>query len=363
MELVADDRERSVIAHLEAKAGVCVRRMTVGDYAFVYDGRVVMLVERKTLSDLAASIKDGRMDNHDKLHEARVDTGCIITYIIEGAAYPGLDRKFQGVPYKCLQGKLDSLAFKHGASVVWTKDEAHTACRLVGLMKSLGRMIKDGSLRRWCAPNAAVGSAAEHAAEHVAEHAAKNAAENAAEHAAENAAENAAEQAKPPAGLAPSVAAVLQKKHELTLDALHVKMLAKMPSVSYATASVVLRRYTLGEVLSGRTSAAELRDLKYDTNVRLGERGVRVHSAAHQILTSVSRPQGAALKLAIKMLSCIRGVTAECAFKILERVDMCSLLSGNYEDAAIADIPNAKSTRRLGLALAARVRHALSDTS
>ena len=67
MELIVDDRERAIITYLERLTHFKVERITVGDYAFVYKGKVILIVERKTLADLAASIKDGRMLNNLKL--------------------------------------------------------------------------------------------------------------------------------------------------------------------------------------------------------------------------------------------------------------------------------------------------------
>ena len=112
MDLIVDDRERSVIIYLEKLIKCKVERITVGDYAFVYRGKVIMVVERKSLSDLAASIKDGRMENNEKLLSAQKKHGCQILYIIEGPAYPHSDKTFGRIPYKCLQGKLDSLLFQ-----------------------------------------------------------------------------------------------------------------------------------------------------------------------------------------------------------------------------------------------------------
>lgn len=135
-----DDRERSVIIHLTDHK---VERLTVGDYAFVYRGKVLLIVERKTLADLASSLRDGRMQNNDKLLEARAN-GAQIMYIIEGPAYPKLSHRFGRIPFAALQGKIDSLMFKHDLKVIWTKNVEHTAERLMGLKRKLLVIASDG---------------------------------------------------------------------------------------------------------------------------------------------------------------------------------------------------------------------------
>ena len=140
MELIVDDRERKVINHFES-VKIQVRRITTGDYVFMHIDKIIAVIERKTLADLASSIKDGRMSNNDKLIECRTHTKCHIIYIIEGRAYPGLDRKIGRIKYRDLQTEIDNLMFIHDVKVIWTRDPAHTARRLEGLFKTFQGMV------------------------------------------------------------------------------------------------------------------------------------------------------------------------------------------------------------------------------
>lgn len=149
--LVADDRERSVISHMQSiidpPKGISkyntqfkVERINIGDYAIMYRGRILAIIERKTWKDMAASIKDGRKRNVDKLLDLRKKTGCSIIYLIEGRAFPAPHRKAGGIMYKNMIAHLDHLMIRDGISYIQTSSTAHTALRLFTLaenMKSL----------------------------------------------------------------------------------------------------------------------------------------------------------------------------------------------------------------------------------
>ena len=63
MILICDDREGKVHPHLEAHTenkgkiplNYEIKRMTVGDYAITHNDQILIIIERKTWSDLAAS--------------------------------------------------------------------------------------------------------------------------------------------------------------------------------------------------------------------------------------------------------------------------------------------------------------------
>lgn len=309
MELVADDRERAVIAHLEHKLLLRVERLTIGDYAFVRpDGRLAVIVERKTLEDLAASIKDGRMENNAKLLHAQAETGCHIIYIIEGPAYPKDERKFGGIPFKCLEGKLDSLTFRHGARVVWTKDAEHTASRLAAMAKRLPSLTPEAAPAPAPAPGVAIGASAVPA---------------------------------------DCVRDLLQSNMNPSLDVVHMRMLSKIPTVSFGTAKVVLARYSIRQVITGDVSKEVLVNLQYESKFRLGERGEKLWRCC-QSLSSDN-------ELCIRMLGEINGVTLGTARAIVAAVDMANIVTGEFAKGAIACVPKSKN-RRVGPAIEERIK-------
>ena len=97
MEIIVDDREKAVFPYLEDAShkyliDYKIQRNEVGDYAICYKGYIMMIIERKTWEDLAASMRDGRKTNVQKLISVREKTGCQIAYLIEGNATPPFDK-------------------------------------------------------------------------------------------------------------------------------------------------------------------------------------------------------------------------------------------------------------------------------
>ena len=68
MELIIDNRERDLIKwfedhndkYNENKIQFSKENLDLGDIIFKKNGKMVILIERKTFSDLSSSIKDGR---------------------------------------------------------------------------------------------------------------------------------------------------------------------------------------------------------------------------------------------------------------------------------------------------------------
>lgn len=138
MEIVVDDRERAVVPYLEQQAAQTtinyrIQRNEVGDYAITYKGHILMIIERKTWADLAASFRDGRKENVNKLIELRNRTKCTIVYLIEGPASPPLAQLYGRIPVRALRAHLDHLSIRDNIHVVYSKDAEYTALRLFEL--------------------------------------------------------------------------------------------------------------------------------------------------------------------------------------------------------------------------------------
>lgn len=143
--LVADCRERAVVpfldAHLAPGGGGAefshvVRQITTGDFHICRRGAVLACLERKTLADFAASLKDGRYANVEKMRALRRETGCLLFFLVEGPAFPALSSRFARVPFQSINTAMTNLMVRDGIFVVLTKDEDHTARRLAELLRS-----------------------------------------------------------------------------------------------------------------------------------------------------------------------------------------------------------------------------------
>ena len=84
MEFLIDNREAKTKQHFEDKPFVTTQNLDLGDFIFKFNDEIVCLIERKTISDLLASIKDGRYKEQKiRLQNCGIDTHKII-YLIEG---------------------------------------------------------------------------------------------------------------------------------------------------------------------------------------------------------------------------------------------------------------------------------------
>lgn len=139
-QIVADDRESHVTRffrdvqpnyNYEYK----VQRIEVGDYCITLNDKIRAVVERKTWADLAASFRDGRLSNVEKLLELQSRTNCDIYYMIEGAASPSYNGTLSRMPVTVLMAHLDHLMIRHKIFVIYSRDSAYSAQRLFELAR------------------------------------------------------------------------------------------------------------------------------------------------------------------------------------------------------------------------------------
>lgn len=144
LEIIIDDREKAVIPHfntLDKALPFKVERLTVGDYAILYRKCILFTIERKTWTDLSASIKDLRSKNVQNLIDLREKTGCHIIYMIEGNPLPKHKTKYARIPYKNLRSHLDHLAFRDNVHIMHSKDEKDTAYRINEIAKNYTTIV------------------------------------------------------------------------------------------------------------------------------------------------------------------------------------------------------------------------------
>jgi ERCC4-type nuclease len=142
MELIVDDRERINIDM--QKYPTKKDRIEVGDYCILKDGSIKICIERKTWADLAASFKDGRKENMNKLIAMREQTGCEIYYLIEGTPFKKSDSLIQGIPFKNLMSHLDRSQLRDGIHVIYCQNLADVLPRIYTLMDNVSEIITGG---------------------------------------------------------------------------------------------------------------------------------------------------------------------------------------------------------------------------
>jgi len=131
MKLFIDTRESGLAALLpEAE----VKPLTLGDITIENDdGQDLVIIERKTVADLAASIKDGRYREQSARLQAYSLPNHNIVYLIEGT----LRQAKLPLPCETLLASMVSLMFGKGFSVVRTESIEQTAQFVQVMLKKL----------------------------------------------------------------------------------------------------------------------------------------------------------------------------------------------------------------------------------
>jgi ERCC4-type nuclease len=149
MQLLIDLREpKSLVSYIislnemsNTKITIIQKNLTIGDYVF-YDelsNKELLIIERKSLADLEASIKDGRYNEQSfRLNETNLHNHNII-YLLEGAIIK-YNPKFRNTLYS----SLFSLNYYKGFSVINVLNQTETGDILLAFASKLLRENKPG---------------------------------------------------------------------------------------------------------------------------------------------------------------------------------------------------------------------------
>lgn len=323
--IIADDREREVIPLLSevetATVDVIVRRLCVGDYAVAVRGRLAVVIERKTLQDLAASMRDGRMESQcAKLREleAADHHPPRILFLIEGPS--SSSSSHGGIPFTSLQAKVDSLMIgRDRFGILWTRDPPHTAKRLVALAQT------------------AIGCCC-----------------------------SAVEEEGCVNPLVEEVVEALQQQTPTDDAAVRVAMLCQLRGVSKTTAKAILREHPISAILLGKVSEKVLASTRYHHDVS-STTTIGMARAAHIVsqgreLSNISpaRPRDTPQHdLGSQILMKVHGVSRAVAGGILNAVSFEDLVNDSYDATAIAKCPRAGSKRCIGPAVLRTLRQCM----
>lgn len=148
MLLKIDNRERTIIPVINTLLGKIggivleVENLPLGD-AIICDreGNELIIFERKSLSDLAGSIKDGRyVEQSHRLTHSKIHNHNIV-YIIEGA-WDAYNSRRHNVPMSTLLSTIVSLNYFKGFSVIRTYNALETAETLVRYIEKIHKEPK-----------------------------------------------------------------------------------------------------------------------------------------------------------------------------------------------------------------------------
>ena len=131
MSLNCDYREHSINKIFDLRnIKYQVENLTIGDFVIYNDDKTQsIIVERKTLDDLSASITDNRYkEQSSRLQEVKSENVTIM-YIIEGISKTNK----KGVPYSTLLSAMQSMCIKHGFFVMRSKSTEET-CDILNIL-------------------------------------------------------------------------------------------------------------------------------------------------------------------------------------------------------------------------------------
>ena len=117
MSIVLDTREQALFKYFPD----CEKKQfDIGDIHITFDNGRTIVIERKTLQDLQASIRDGR---YREQKQRLLQSGCEIWYIFEGSILSS----FSSVSYKAIISAMMNCIIRDKISVFRTKDPEETS--------------------------------------------------------------------------------------------------------------------------------------------------------------------------------------------------------------------------------------------
>lgn len=144
IELIIDTREHHLIQEMKNKHNgveISIQQLDLGDIIFKENDEDILVIERKTVSDLKASICDGRnREQKARLMSSGMNVSRIM-YVIEGDLDMPLDSKKHGLPISTLLGSLVNTQLRDGIKVYKTSSLKETANYI---HKLFTKLTKDG---------------------------------------------------------------------------------------------------------------------------------------------------------------------------------------------------------------------------
>ena len=120
MNLIIDHREQEIKKYFQGYNNVIFNNLDLGDIRFEYNQQLILLVERKSLKDLANSIKTGRYrEQKMRLLNSEIPKDKIV-YLIEGKLDPNII--IDKVPYNTFVGSMVNTIIRDNFKVYQTQD-------------------------------------------------------------------------------------------------------------------------------------------------------------------------------------------------------------------------------------------------
>ena len=137
VSLEIDYREKCLKDYFEEKPYCNIVNLTLGDIVIKYKNNIVLVIERKSVEDLAASIRDGRhKEQKYRLMNSNIELKNIL-FLVEGELK---DMKYGKVDKKTLQGSIINTMFRDGINIYRTQNINET---IYFIERTVDKIIKD----------------------------------------------------------------------------------------------------------------------------------------------------------------------------------------------------------------------------
>ena len=141
MSLIIDNRERDLLQLVNCD--VEKKNLDVGDIIVLYNDSPEVLIERKTIKDLAQSIKDGRYKEQKlRILNSEFKNKQII-YLLEGSI--PASGKIQGIPVSTLISTIVKMTIRDKIHVIRSKDVEETFRIVMKIKDKIGECLKESS--------------------------------------------------------------------------------------------------------------------------------------------------------------------------------------------------------------------------
>jgi len=368
--IIADARERAVVLFLESALTtshlITGRQVNTGDYLICRSTTpptISACIERKTLQDFAASFKDGRHANIQKMRNLQASTGCQLYYIIEGPAFPALTRRFAHIPYANILSAITNLMVRDNIMVIQTEDEMHTAKRLADLVKAYDisgtprpRPLGSEIALKAGAPSPALPLKA---APSPSEAGAPSSASEAGAPSPTPPSEAGTSSPTPPseagAGGTPEtnltipecLTAVLRQPDDEAI----VVMWSQLKGISAIMGKIISQKFSVADLVMGKVTDAQLADLRTPTGRVIHKQGL---NSLREVVAGLNTA-------AISLISGIRGFSRDCAVLIIKEMSLVKIVNlANAKDCSNILLPRGTKTAKLGLARTNRLQQLLN---
>ena len=374
MHIIIDDRERFVTPFLTAVAEKFaditheIKRINIGDYVITRDGEIIAVIERKTWRDLAASMRDGRKENMQKMIDLRASANAqgqgpiTLYYFIEGNPCPNPDALVSRIPYKHLISHLDHAAARDNIHTVYVKTAEAMAQRLFAMARNFGTMRDSfATVIKQFEKIAQQNNDALSNSDEI--HTERRKATNLV---SERDAEGAAETKLVSQERVDMTNVINQLNQKKSADSTNLSILQSLDGVGKYAAYVL---DTNGITLSHfhRETPERLRELLVECSKNTGYNQVFNVNIISRIIANkkyfTKDPEIDApaylrerTRRHIKLVSCVAGISEKMAAQILMHVPFHDIFNDPTVEARIAAVPRNEKTK-LGARLAARIIH------